>query len=84
MYAKISSKFNTNTQKLLYNGEPNVLGAILDLKNFKHINWLECSYSNLGINSEINLENLPVSLEIIHFEMYKEPKIIGNTTNWVI
>lgn len=205
MYANISSKFNTNTAKLLYNGEPNVKGAILDLKIFKHINWLECTNSNLGsiininknviyircdlnnitgfdnlpdklntlicsnnkitnldnlpeklkklicsnnkitnldnlphnleyldcihnniqkidnlpwnikelvielnnhysldylpeslrvltlhnkyitcVNREINLENLPVLLEIIHFDIDEKPKIIGNTTNWVI
>lgn len=54
MYAKISKKIDTKTQKLLYNSEPNAEGAILDLKNFKYIFCLECQYSKLGLIININ------------------------------
>ena len=81
MYAKISQKINTSIQKFYYNEKLNEMGAILDLKKFKYINWLECYDSNLGsiininkniiyincsINSILVLDNLPEKLNTLN------------------
>jgi len=80
---------NNNIQKL-DNLPLNIKDLVIGLNMIDNFDYLPESLKVLVFHDkyglwkekELNLENFPISLEIIHFDTNNILKIIGNTTNW--